>query len=65
MIRSDAEAWKYYQGFSEPCKRIRIAYIDAARNCPEKFGKRLRSFLAKTREGKSITGFGGIEKYYK
>ena len=28
------------------------------------FEKRLRNFIAKTREGKMVTGYGGIEKYY-
>lgn len=63
-IRKDEIAWKNYQKFSEPYKRIRIAYIDAARNRPEEFKKRLNSFLEKTRNGKTIIGFGGIEKYY-
>ena len=63
-IREDEIAWKNYQKFSEPYKRIRIAYIDAARNRPEEFKKRLNSFLEKTRNGKMIVGFGGIEKYY-
>ena len=63
-IREDEIAWKNYQKFSEPYKRIRIAYIDAARNRPEEFQKRLNSFLEKTRKGKMIVGFGGIEKYY-
>jgi hypothetical protein len=63
-IREDEIAWKNYQKFSEPYKRIRIAYIDAARKRPEEFKKRLNSFLEKTRNGKMIVGFGGIEKYY-
>ena len=63
-LRQDAEAWKNYQAFSEPYKRIRIAYIDAARNRPEEFQKRLASFLSKTRQNKLICGYGGIEKYY-
>ena len=42
VIRSDPDAWKNYQGFSEPYKRIRIAYIDAARKRPAEFEKRLR-----------------------
>ena len=64
VIREDEIAWKNYQKFSEPYKRIRIAYIDAARNRPEEYKKRLNSFLEKTRNGKMIVGFGGIEKYY-
>ncbi len=64
VIRADETAWQNYQRFSEPYKRIRVAYIDAARERPEEFQKRLSSFLAKTRENKMITGYGGIEKYY-
>lgn len=64
-IRADSAAWERYREFSEPYKRIRVAYIDAARRRPEEFQKRLRNFLAKTREGKMIAGFGGVEKYYR
>ena len=63
-IRQDEAAWKHYENFSEPYKRIRIAYIEAARKRPEEFQKRLRSFLEKTRRNKLITGYGGIDKYY-
>ena len=63
-IRQDEEAWKNYQCFTEPYKRIRIAYIEAARKRPEEFQKRLASFIDKTRKGKLIKGYGGIEKYY-
>ena len=45
-------------------KRIRIAYIEAARKRPEEFEKRLNNFINKTKENKKIRGFGGIEKYY-
>ena len=64
-IRKDGAAWENYLSFSEPYKRIRVAYIDAARHRPEEFAKRLRSFIDKTRAGKLISGYGGIEKYYK
>ena len=63
-LRQDETAWKHYQSFSESYKRIRIAYIDAARNRPEEFQKRLDSFLSKTRQNKRIRGYGGVEKYY-
>ena len=62
-IKSDTLAWKNYQKFSPSYKRIRIAYIDAARKRPEEFEKRLANFIKKTKENKQI-GFGGIEKYY-
>ena len=65
LLRQDVTVWKNYQGFSEPYKRIRIAYIQAARNRPEEFRKRLDSFIDKTRRNKRIMGYGGVEKYYR
>ncbi|MBO4791487.1 MAG: YdeI/OmpD-associated family protein [Clostridia bacterium] len=63
-IRRDATAWKNYEAFAEPYKRIRVAYIDAARKRPAEFEKRLANFINKTRENKLIVGYGGIDKYY-
>ena len=64
-LQADEAVWANYQRFSEPYKRIRVAYIDAARKRPEEFAKRLASFIAKTRQGKLITGYGGVDKYYR
>lgn len=64
-LKADPVAWENYQGFSESYRRIRIAYIDAARKRPEEFEKRLCSFLNKARQGKLIQGYGGVEKYYR
>ena len=64
-IRADDVAWSNYTAFSEPYKRIRVAYIDAARKRPAEFGKRLENFLKKTRENRLITGYGGIDRYYR
>lgn len=63
-LKEDKIVWKNYQHFSDTYKRIRIAYIEAARKRPEEFKKRLNNFINKTKENKTITGFGGIEKYY-
>jgi uncharacterized protein YdeI (YjbR/CyaY-like superfamily) len=63
-IQADEEAWAYFRTCSESYKRIRIAYIDAARKRPEEFKKRLGNFISKTRDGKLIKGHGGIEKFY-
>ena len=63
-IKADALARENYEKFSEPYKRIRISYIDAARKRPDEFEKRLESFIQKTRKGKLIIGYGGIDKYY-
>lgn len=64
VLKRDKLVWDNYLGFSEPYKRIRIAYIDAARNRPDEFNKRLNNFMDKTRRNKLITGYGGVEKYY-
>ena len=63
-LRQDNTVWENFQRFSDPYKRIRIAYIEAARNRPEEFRKRLNCFIEKTRRNKLITGYGGIDKYY-
>jgi uncharacterized protein YdeI (YjbR/CyaY-like superfamily) len=62
-IKENKEAWKNFQGFSETYKRIRIAFIDGARNRPEEFQKRLNYFMKMTEKNKQF-GFGGIDKYY-
>ncbi|MBQ2469239.1 MAG: YdeI/OmpD-associated family protein [Clostridia bacterium] len=64
-LKADETVWENYQRFSEPYKRIRVAYIEAARKRPDEFAKRLSSFIEKTRRGKLIMGYGGIEKYYR
>lgn len=63
-IKKDEIAYQNYQKFSDSYKRIRVAYIDAARNRPEEFEKRLRNFIAKTHQNKIIKGYGGVDKYY-
>ena len=63
-IEKNEDAKRNYESFSEPYRRIRIAYIEAARRRPEEFRKRLDSFIEKTAQGKLIKGYGGIEKYY-
>jgi uncharacterized protein YdeI (YjbR/CyaY-like superfamily) len=62
-IRADKKTWKNFQAFSDSYKRIRIAFIDGARNRPEEFKKRLRHFLEMTEKNRMF-GFGGIEKRY-
>ncbi len=64
QLKSDKVTWENFQNFTEPYKRIRIAYIDSARKRPDEFEKRLNNFINKTKENKLIKGFGGIEKYY-
>lgn len=64
-LRADPVAWENYNAFPDAYRRIRVAYIDAARKRPEEFEKRMKSFLEKTRRNRRIPGFGGIDKYYE
>ncbi len=62
-IKADKEAWANYRKLSPGYKRIRIGFIEGARNRPAEFQKRLKYFIKMTAQGKQF-GFGGIEKYY-
>lgn len=64
-LRIDDVVWSNYQSFSESYRRIRVAYIDAARDRPEEFEKRLDNFIKRTRENKIIGGYGGTDNYYR
>ena len=62
-IKANKKAWENFQQFSSDYQRIRIAFIEGARNRPEEFEKRLGYFIKKTEKNRQF-GFGGIEKYY-
>lgn len=62
-LREDPIVWKNFHALSDPYKRVRIAYIEDAKDRPEEFQKRLKNFIKKTKDNKVI-GYGGIEKYY-
>jgi uncharacterized protein YdeI (YjbR/CyaY-like superfamily) len=62
-VKKNKQAWANYEKFSPAYKRIRVAYIEAARKRPEEFEKRLENFIEKTEQNK-LLGHGGIEKYY-
>jgi uncharacterized protein YdeI (YjbR/CyaY-like superfamily) len=62
-IKKDKIAWINFNKYSPSYKRIRVAYIDGARNRPKEFNKRLFNFIEKTKNNK-IIGYGGIDKYY-
>ena len=62
-IRENKEAWKNFQKFSDAYKRIRIGFIEGARDRPGEFEKRLRYFIKMTEKNK-LYGFGGIEKHF-
>jgi len=63
-IMAEREAWKNFQSFPEAYKRIRIGFIEGARNRPSEFKKRLSYFIRTSKKNK-LFGFGGIEAYYR
>jgi uncharacterized protein YdeI (YjbR/CyaY-like superfamily) len=62
-LKADRETWRNFRAFSGAYRRIRLGYIEGARDRPAEFAKRLRHFLAMTKKNRLI-GFGGIEKHY-
>lgn len=60
-IQANENAWKHFQKFSEPYKRVRVAYIASAEKRPEEFEKRLNYFIKKTAQNKQF-GYDGIEQ---
>jgi uncharacterized protein YdeI (YjbR/CyaY-like superfamily) len=63
VIKSSKAAYKNFLNLSPAYIRIRIGFIDAARNRPQEFRKRLNYFIKMTGKNKMF-GYGGIEKYY-
>ncbi len=61
-IGKDDEVLKNYLSFPEAYRRIRIAYIEAARKQPDEFNRRLHNFITKTRANKMIAGYGGMKR---
>lgn len=61
-LREDEQTWENFQSYSGSYQRIRIAYIDGARDRPGEYEKRLGHLLKMTEQNKQ---FGhGIEDYY-
>ena len=61
-LRVDRAVWQNFTAYSEAYQRIRIGYVDSARNRQDEFDKRLANLLRKT-AADSQFGFG-IESYY-
>lgn len=62
-LAADGETWKNFRAFTDSYKRIRIGYIEGARDRPQEFAKRLKNLARMTKANKLI-GFGGIRKHY-
>ena len=57
-LKEDEETWKNFQEFPESYKRVRIGWIEMARNRPDVFEQRLNYFLKMTAKKKM---FGMIQ----
>ena len=64
LAKSGENGWRNFVFPTKASREEVVSYNDAARKRPEEFKKRLESFIKKTRDGKLIMGYGGIEKYY-
>ncbi len=62
-IEQSETAWENFQGFSPAYIRIRIGFIEGARDRPAEFQKRLGHFIRMTERGRQY-GFGGIEQHF-
>lgn len=51
-LQANPQAWAHFQLFPESYKRIRIGYIEGARNRPGEFTKRLANFIEKSAKNK-------------
>lgn len=61
-LRENEQTWENFQSYSGSYQRIRIAYIDGARDRPGEYEKRLQYLLKMTEQNKQ---FGhDIEDYY-
>jgi hypothetical protein len=54
VLKTDRETWANFQKFPESYQRIRIGFIEGARNRPEEFQKRLSYFLKMTKQDKEF-----------
>ena len=61
-LQASAGAWENLQRWSASYLRIRVAFVEHARDDPAEFQKRLRNLVDKSRQGKQF-GFG-IESFY-
>ena len=51
-LQTEETTWRNFQAFPESYQRIRVGWIEAARNRPEVFEQRLRYFLRMTAQNK-------------
>jgi uncharacterized protein YdeI (YjbR/CyaY-like superfamily) len=61
-LQANEQAWHNFQRYSGSYQRIRVAYVDSARDRPGEFEKRLKHLVRMTAQDKQF-GYG-IDKYY-
>lgn len=61
-LQSNPAAWENFQRYSPSYQRIRVAFVDSARDRPGEFEKRLQNLIRKSEQNKQF-GFG-IEAYF-
>jgi len=62
-LRANGRAWANFQRYPAAYQRIRLAYVNAARDRPKEFEKRLQHLLRMTEEDRQF-GYG-IERFNK
>jgi len=53
-LKKDKKSWTIFQDFPDSYKRIRIGFIEMARNRPDELNRRLRYFLKMTARNKKF-----------
>ncbi|MFH1234610.1 MAG: YdeI/OmpD-associated family protein [Candidatus Diapherotrites archaeon] len=53
-LEKDAVVWKNFKKFPAPYRRIRLGFIEGARDRPAEFRKRLNYFIKNTRQNKKF-----------
>ena len=51
-LKAEPGAWEHFEAFPDLYRRVRIGYIEEQRRDPAEFERRLRSFIAKTADGR-------------
>ncbi|MGH2760252.1 MAG: YdeI/OmpD-associated family protein [Actinomycetota bacterium] len=58
-LEANGNAWRNFQRFPAPYRRIRVAWVDGARSRPDEFAKRLRHLVKMTSQNKR---FGFVQE---
>ena len=53
-LKQDALTWKHFEEFPEDYRRIRVAFVETARQRPEEFTKRLNHLVTMTAKNKTF-----------